>query len=60
MQVLIDLIVGFIALLVVSALTQFGVDMTASRQNIREVHRVSDCDEPHRPQAFAMHDAKDC
>lgn len=45
MQALIELIAGFIALLAAVALSQFGVDQQSSRQNDREVHRISDCDD---------------
>jgi hypothetical protein len=43
MQALIDLIVGFVALLAAAALSQFGLDMSAPRKAQREVHRVHDC-----------------
>ncbi|NBB52570.1 hypothetical protein GVN24_30270 [Rhizobium sp. CRIBSB] len=43
MQALIEFIAGFIALLAAAVLSQFGVDMNTSRQDEREVHRVSDC-----------------
>ena len=43
MRALIDLLVGFIALLAAAALSQFGVDLNAPRNADREVHRVENC-----------------
>jgi hypothetical protein len=45
MQWLIEMIAGFVALLVSAALSQFGLDMNAPRDSDREVHRVRDCDQ---------------
>ena len=45
MQVLVELIAGFIAMLAAVALAQFGVDLSPSRAPDREVHRVVDCGE---------------
>lgn len=43
MQVLVEFIAGFIALLAAAVLSQFGVDTHAPSQADREVHRVADC-----------------
>lgn len=43
MQALVELIVGFIALMASAALSHFGVDLHAASQSDREVRRVSDC-----------------
>jgi hypothetical protein len=43
MQALIELIIGFIALLAAAALSQFGLQVDAPRKSEREVHRVHDC-----------------
>lgn len=45
MQALIELLAGFIALLVSAALSQFGVDVTSPPKAPREVHRIADCRE---------------
>lgn len=43
MQVIIELIAGFLALLAAVALAQFGVDLHTPRQADREIHRTADC-----------------
>ena len=43
MQALIELIAGFIAMLAMAALSQFGVDLHRPSLPEREVHRVIDC-----------------
>ena len=43
MQALIQLIAGFIAMLAVAALSQFGVNLHRPSMPEREVHRVVDC-----------------
>jgi len=43
MQALIELIAGFVALLAAAALSQFGLDLNAPKENQREIHRVRDC-----------------
>lgn len=45
MQALIQLIAGFIAMLAMAALSQFGVDLHRPSMPEREVHRVVDCHE---------------
>lgn len=42
MQALIELIIGFIAMLAAAVLGQFGVELDARDTNAREIHRVSD------------------
>ena len=43
MQALIQMIIGFVALLAAAALSQFGLQVDAPRKSEREVHRVQDC-----------------
>lgn len=57
MQVLIELIAGFVALLAAFALSQFGVDLRPDGKPDREIQRVLDCGEnppPAQAQAQAM------
>lgn len=42
MQALIELIIGFIAMLAAAILAQFGVELDARDRTQREIHRVSD------------------
>jgi hypothetical protein len=44
MQALIEMIVGFIAMLAAAALAQFGVESRAEPSSRPEVHRVTDCE----------------
>ncbi len=43
MQALIEMIIGFVALLAAAALSQFGLQVDAAKKSEREVHRVQDC-----------------
>jgi len=43
MQALIEMIIGFIALLAAAALSQFGLQVDTPKKAEREVHRVRDC-----------------
>ncbi len=43
MQALIQLIIGFVAMLAAAVLSQFGVDLDAREKPQREIHRVRDC-----------------
>jgi hypothetical protein len=43
MQALIEMIIGFVALLAAAALSQFGLQVDAPEKPQREVHRVRDC-----------------
>ena len=43
MQALVEMIIGFIALLAAAALSQFGLQLDAPEKSQREVHRVRDC-----------------
>jgi hypothetical protein len=45
MQALIEMIIGFIALLAAAALSQFGLQLDAPDKPQREIHRVRDCDD---------------
>jgi hypothetical protein len=44
MQALIEMIIGFIAMLAAAALAQFGVESRAEPTSRPEVHRVTDCE----------------
>lgn len=57
MQALIELIVGFIALLAAAVLSHFGVDLNTRAEPDREVHRVRHCDE--KPSSVIIIDARD-
>jgi len=52
MQALIEMIIGFIALLAATALAQFGVESRAEPTANQEVHRVVDCDK--RPSSAVL------
>ncbi len=43
MQALIEMMIGFIALLAAAALSQFGLQVDTPEKSEREVHRVRDC-----------------
>ena len=43
MQALIEMMIGFIALLAAVALSQFGLQLDAPGKPQREIHRVHDC-----------------
>lgn len=43
MQALIEMIIGFIALLAAAALSQFGLQVDTPKKAEREIHRVQDC-----------------
>jgi hypothetical protein len=43
MQALIELIAGFVAMLVAVALSQFGLNVDMPTKPDREIHRVRDC-----------------
>lgn len=43
MQALIELIAGFVAMLVAVALSQFGLNVDMPNKPEREIHRVRDC-----------------
>lgn len=47
MQALIELIAGFVAMLVAVALSQFGLNVDMTNKPEREIHRVRDCGEQH-------------
>lgn len=45
MQALVELIIGFVALVAAAALSQFGLQLDAPEKSEREIHRVHDeCD----------------
>ena len=61
MQALIEMIIGFIALLAAAALSQFGLQVDAPRKSEREVHRVQDCgDSPAASVISAAGRRRDC
>ncbi len=43
MQALVEMLIGFIAMLAAAALSQFGVNLDAPHKIDREIHRVHDC-----------------
>jgi len=61
MQALIEMIIGFIALLAAAALSQFGLQVDAPKKSEREVHRVQDCgDAPAASVVTATRPRPDC
>lgn len=46
------MLIGFIAMLVVAALSQFGVQLNT--RSDREVHRITDCDDAPQPAALVF------
>lgn len=42
MQALVEMIIGFVALVAAAALSQFGLQLDAPQKPSREVHRVHD------------------
>jgi len=46
MQALIEMIIGFVALLAAAALSLFGLQLDAPEKPQREIHRVRDCGDP--------------
>ena len=61
MQALIEMIIGFIALLAAAALSQFGLQVDAPRKSEREIHRVQDCgDAPKAAAITATRSRPDC
>ncbi len=60
MQALIELLAGFIALLAITALAQFGVDLNTSARPDREVHRVGECGGEPTKTMLISKPARDC
>ncbi|HYC97901.1 hypothetical protein [Brevundimonas sp.] len=61
MQALIEMIIGFVAMLAAAALSQFGLQLDAPQESQREIHRVRDCDETPAATAFTATEHKqDC
>ncbi|NJC42530.1 hypothetical protein GGQ87_002825 [Brevundimonas alba] len=61
MQALIQMIIGFIAMLAAAALSQFGLQLDAPQKPQREVHRVRDCgDQPAGALIAAAERRQDC
>ncbi|MDY6925279.1 MAG: hypothetical protein SWI22_15120 [Pseudomonadota bacterium] len=61
MQALIEMIIGFIALLAAAALSQFGLQLDAPETPRREIHRVRDCGERPAGAVLAVAERKqDC
>lgn len=61
MQALIEMIIGFIALLAAAALSQFGLQLDSSDTSQREIHRVRDCGDKPAGAVFATAERKqDC
>jgi hypothetical protein len=59
-QALIELLAGFIALLVTAALSQFGVDIQRPEAPRPEVHRISDCGKTDQTRFAAVQPNEDC
>lgn len=53
MQALIQLIIGFIAMLAAAVLSQFGLDLDTREKPQREIHRVRDCGDARTTGLFA-------
>ena len=53
MQALIEMIIGFIAMLAAAALSQFGLQLDAPEKPQREIHRVRDCGDKPTAAVFA-------
>jgi len=61
MQALIEMIIGFVALLAAAALSQFGLQVDTPKKSEREVHRVRDCgDAPAAAVITAARPQQDC
>ena len=61
MQALIEMIIGFVALLAAAALSQFGLQLDAPDKSQREIHRVRDCgDKPAAAMLAAADPQQDC
>lgn len=61
MQALIEMIIGFIAMLAAAALSQFGLQLDAPEKPQREVQRVHDCgDKPATTILAAAERRQDC
>ncbi len=61
MQALIEMIIGFFALLAAAALSQFGLQVDAPKKSEREIHRVQDCgDAPAHSVIVASGRSRDC
>lgn len=61
MQALIEMIIGFIALLAAAALSQFGLQVDTPKKPEREIHRVQDCgDKPARTMLAAAESGAKC
>lgn len=62
MQALVEMLIGFIAMLAAAALSQFGVTLDARHRTEREVHRVHDCRDnvPTAQMLASADDDRDC
>ncbi|MES2860629.1 MAG: hypothetical protein V4701_04120 [Pseudomonadota bacterium] len=60
MQALIELLAGFIALLAITALAQFGVNLDSSARAEPEVHRVSDCQSERGNNILVVRPSREC
>jgi len=61
MQTLIEMIIGFIALLAAAALSQFGLQLDAPEKPRREIHRVhDDCGDKPAATILAADHQKNC
>jgi hypothetical protein len=53
MQALIQLMIGFVAMMAAAVLSQFGLNLDARDKPQREIHRVRDCGDPGAATLFA-------
>jgi hypothetical protein len=60
MQALIEMIVGFVAMLAAVALSQFGLNLDTPQKPQREIHRVHDCDNEQSNVFAAAERKQDC
>lgn len=61
MQALVEMIIGFIAMLAAAALSQFGLQLDSPQKPKREVHRVHDCGDKAAANVFVVAERKqDC
>lgn len=58
MQAFFEFLAGLIAALVATALSHLGVDVETRRDDVREIHRTTDCDDGARAMISATN--RDC
>lgn len=58
MQALIELIAGFVAMLVAVALSQFGLNVDMPNKPEREIRRVQDCGDKHASNVIVLAESR--